>query len=69
MPDNWGAECLKVAPQVGETAINNAYPYGSGNEQAVFYYKMDFIAGDISGMLDDTYLTIFRLISIPTFLE
>jgi len=63
VPDNWGSECLKVLPQIGETATNNAYPYGSDNEQPVFYFKMDFIPGDVSGMLDDTYLTIFRLIS------
>jgi len=63
VPDNWGSECLKVAPQVAETSMNNAYPYGSGNEQPVFYFKMDFMPSDISGMIDDTYISIFRLVS------
>lgn len=62
-PADWGVECLEVSPAVGETSINNIYPYGVSNEQTVFYFKFDMIIGDASGLLDDTYIRIFRLVS------
>ena len=62
-PESWGNECLEVNAVAGEWAINNCIPYPPEDEQSVFYFKFELIINDASGISNDSYITLFRLLS------